>query len=204
MKFVDEAYIDISAGDGGAGCVSFRHEKYKEFGGPNGGDGGRGGHVFAVADINLNTLVDFRFARRYDARRGEHGMGSDMFGAAGEDITLKMPVGTIISDAETGEVLFELLVPGEVITIAKGGDGGDGCMAMRREFRIEFGGPSGGNGGHGGSVYLECDSSLNTLSLLRRRVHHRGKDGTNGKGDSRHGQKGRDSVVYVPPGTIVR
>ena len=87
---------------------------------------------------------------------------------------------------------------------AKGGDGGDGCMAMRREFRLEFGGPSGGNGGHGGSVYLECDSSLNTLSLLRRRVHHRGKDGTNGKGDSRHGQKGRDSVVYVPPGTIVR
>ena len=87
---------------------------------------------------------------------------------------------------------------------AKGGDGGDGCMAMRREFRIEFGGPSGGNGGAGGSVYLECDSSLNTLSLLRRRVHHRGKDGTNGKGDSRHGYRGKDNVVYVPPGTIVR
>jgi GTP-binding protein len=102
MKFVDEAYIDISAGDGGAGCVSFRHEKYKEFGGPNGGDGGRGGHVFAVADPNLNTLVDYRFSRRHDAKRGEHGMGSDMFGAAGDDITLKMPVGTIISDAETG------------------------------------------------------------------------------------------------------
>ncbi|MCX8521255.1 MAG: GTPase ObgE, partial [Rhodoferax sp.] len=126
-----EAYIDISAGDGGAGCVSFRHEKYKEFGGPNGGDGGRGGHVFAVADSNLNTLVDYRFARRYDARRGEHGMGSDMFGAAGEDITLKMPVGIIISDAETGEVLFELLVPGEVITIAKGGDGGFGNLRFK-------------------------------------------------------------------------
>lgn len=131
MKFVDEAYIDISAGDGGAGCVSFRHEKYKEFGGPNGGDGGRGGHVFAVADPNLNTLVDFRFARRYDAKRGEHGMGSDMFGAAGDDITLKMPVGTIITDAETGEVLFELLVPGEVITIAKGGDGGFGNLRFK-------------------------------------------------------------------------
>ncbi len=131
MKFVDEAYIDISAGDGGAGCVSFRHEKYKEFGGPNGGDGGRGGHVFAVADINLNTLVDFRFSRRHDAKRGEHGMGSDMFGAAGADITLKMPVGTIISDAETGEVLFELLVPGELITIAKGGDGGFGNMRFK-------------------------------------------------------------------------
>jgi GTP-binding protein len=124
MKFVDEAYIDVAAGDGGAGCVSFRHEKYKEFGGPNGGDGGRGGHVFAVADPNLNTLVDFRYARRHQARNGQHGMGSDMFGAAGDDITLKMPVGTIITDAETGEVLYELLKPGEVITIAKGGDGG--------------------------------------------------------------------------------
>ncbi|MBK6293557.1 MAG: GTPase ObgE [Rhodoferax sp.] len=131
MKFVDEAYIDISAGDGGAGCVSFRHEKYKEFGGPNGGDGGRGGHVFAVADPNLNTLVDYRFSRRHDAKRGEHGMGSDMFGAAGADITLKMPVGTIITDAETGEVLYELLQPGEVITIAKGGDGGFGNLRFK-------------------------------------------------------------------------
>ena len=131
MKFVDEAFIDVSAGDGGAGCVSFRHEKYKEFGGPNGGDGGRGGHVFAVADPNLNTLVDYRFSRRHDAKRGEHGMGSDMFGAAGDDITLKMPVGTIISDVDSGEVLFELLKPGEVITIAKGGDGGFGNMRFK-------------------------------------------------------------------------
>jgi len=131
MKFVDEAFIDVAAGDGGNGCVSFRHEKYKEFGGPNGGDGGRGGHVFAVADSNLNTLVDFRYSRRHDAKRGQHGMGSDMFGAAGDDVTLKMPVGTIISDAETGEVLFELLTPGEVITIAKGGDGGFGNMRFK-------------------------------------------------------------------------
>ena len=131
MKFVDEAYIDIAAGDGGNGCDSFRHEKYKEFGGPNGGDGGRGGHVFAVADSNLNTLVDFRYARRYEAKRGQHGMGSDMFGAAGDDIVLKMPVGTIITDAETGDVLFELLVPGEVITIAKGGDGGFGNLRFK-------------------------------------------------------------------------
>jgi len=131
MKFVDEAFIDVAAGDGGNGCVSFRHEKYKEFGGPNGGDGGRGGHVFAVADSNLNTLVDFRYSRRHDAKRGQHGMGSDMFGAAGEDVTLKMPVGTIISDVETGEVLFELLTPGEVIIIAKGGDGGFGNMRFK-------------------------------------------------------------------------
>lgn len=131
MKFVDEAFIDIVAGDGGAGCVSFRHEKYKEFGGPNGGDGGRGGHVFAVADPSLNTLVDFRFSRRHEARRGQHGMGSDMFGAAGDDITLRMPVGTIISDAETGAVLYELLKPGEQIMIAKGGDGGFGNMRFK-------------------------------------------------------------------------
>lgn len=131
MKFVDEAYIDIVAGDGGNGCVSFRHEKYKEFGGPNGGDGGRGGHVFAVADPNLNTLVDFRFSRRHEAKRGQHGMGSDMFGAMGDDVTLKMPVGTIITDAETGEVLYELLQPGEVLMIAKGGDGGFGNMRFK-------------------------------------------------------------------------
>ncbi|MDR6886899.1 MULTISPECIES: Obg family GTPase CgtA [Variovorax] len=131
MKFVDEAFIDIAAGDGGNGCVSFRHEKYKEFGGPNGGDGGRGGHVYAVADSNLNTLVDFRYSRRHEAKRGEHGMGSDMFGAAGDDIILKMPVGTIISDAETGEVLYELLKEGEVVTIAKGGDGGFGNMRFK-------------------------------------------------------------------------
>jgi len=131
MKFVDEAFIDIAAGDGGNGCVSFRHEKYKEFGGPNGGDGGRGGHVYAVADPSLNTLVDYRFSRRHEARRGEHGMGSDMFGAAGSDITLKMPVGTIISDAETGEVLHEMLTPGETIVLAKGGDGGFGNMRFK-------------------------------------------------------------------------
>jgi GTPase len=127
-KFVDEATIDVAAGDGGNGCASFRHEKYKEFGGPDGGDGGRGGHVLALADASLNTLVDFRYTRRFEAQRGEHGKGSDMFGVKGEDIVLKMPVGTIIADAETGEVLFELLQPGELIVIAKGGDGGFGNM----------------------------------------------------------------------------
>ena len=128
MKFVDEATIDVAAGDGGNGCASFRHEKYKEFGGPDGGDGGRGGHVFALADASLNTLVDFRYTRRFEAQRGEHGKGSDMFGVKGDDIVLKMPVGTIISDAETGEVICELLKPGEQVMIAKGGDGGFGNM----------------------------------------------------------------------------
>ena len=131
MKFVDEAFIDIAAGDGGNGCASFRHEKYKEFGGPDGGDGGRGGHVYALTDPNLNTLVDYRYSRRHEAKRGQHGMGSDMFGAAGDDIVLKMPVGTLITDAETGELLYELLTPGEKVLIAKGGDGGYGNLRFK-------------------------------------------------------------------------
>jgi GTPase len=131
MKFVDEAYIEVAAGDGGNGCASFRHEKYKEFGGPDGGDGGRGGHVYALADDSLNTLVDFRYSRKYDAQRGEHGKGSDMFGAKGDDITLKMPVGTIIRNAETGEVMYELLQNGQQILLAKGGDGGFGNLRFK-------------------------------------------------------------------------
>ena len=131
MKFVDEATIEIVAGDGGNGAASFRHEKYKEFGGPDGGDGGRGGYVYGVADPNLNTLIDYRYTRRYEAGRGENGMGSDMFGAAGKDITLRFPVGTIIADQATGEVLHELLVPGERIVLAKGGDGGLGNLRFK-------------------------------------------------------------------------
>jgi len=128
MKFVDEATIDVAAGNGGAGCMSFRREKFIPFGGPNGGDGGRGGSIYAVADVNLNTLIDYRYARRHEARNGEAGRGSDQFGAAGDDIVLRMPVGTIISDAETGERLFELLVPGEKVLVCKGGDGGFGNL----------------------------------------------------------------------------
>lgn len=131
MKFVDEAMIEIAAGDGGNGAASFRHEKFKEFGGPDGGDGGRGGHVYAVADPNLNTLIDYRYARRHEAGRGENGMGSDMFGAAGADVTLRFPVGTIIAEQHTGTVLHELLTPGERIILAKGGDGGLGNLRFK-------------------------------------------------------------------------
>ncbi|MEI6025869.1 MAG: GTPase ObgE [Betaproteobacteria bacterium] len=131
MKFVDEATIDIAAGHGGAGCVSFRREKFIPFGGPNGGDGGRGGSVWAVADVNLNTLIDFRYTRRFEARNGEAGRGSDQFGAAGEDILLRVPVGTIFNDAETGERLCELLEPGERVLLTKGGDGGFGNLHFK-------------------------------------------------------------------------
>ncbi|MFM8509684.1 MAG: GTPase ObgE, partial [Betaproteobacteria bacterium] len=121
MKFVDEATIDVAAGNGGAGCVSFRREKFIPFGGPDGGNGGRGGSVWAVGDRNLNTLIDYRYARRHEAKNGEPGRGSDQFGAAAEDIVLLMPVGTILRDAETEEVVAELLVPGEPVLVCKGG-----------------------------------------------------------------------------------
>ncbi|WP_425261697.1 Obg family GTPase CgtA [Rubrivivax sp. RP6-9] len=131
MKFVDEATIDIAAGNGGAGCVSFRREKFIPFGGPNGGDGGRGGSVYAMADRNINTLIDYRYARRHEAKNGEPGRGSDQFGAAADDIVLRMPVGTIVSDAETGEVLVELLEHEVKVLLAKGGDGGFGNLHFK-------------------------------------------------------------------------
>ncbi len=131
MKFFDEALIDISAGSGGAGCVSFRREKFIPFGGPNGGDGGRGGSVWAVADLNINTLIDYRYTRRFDAKNGEAGRGSDQFGAAGADVEMRMPVGTIISNAETGGVMVELLEHGQRALLAKGGDGGFGNLHFK-------------------------------------------------------------------------
>ena len=131
MKFVDEATIDVAGGDGGAGCASFRREKFIPFGGPNGGDGGRGGSIHAVADVNLNTLIDYRYARRHEARNGEAGRGSDQFGAAGEDIVLRMPVGTILTDTDSGEVVAELLIPGAKLRICKGGDGGFGNLHFK-------------------------------------------------------------------------
>lgn len=131
MKFVDEAVIDVAAGHGGAGCVSFRREKFIPFGGPNGGDGGRGGSVWAVADRNINTLIDYRYARRHEARNGEPGRGTDQFGAAADDIVLRMPVGTIVADAQTGERIAELLEHDQKVLLAKGGDGGFGNLHFK-------------------------------------------------------------------------
>ena len=131
MKFVDEATIDVAAGNGGSGCISFRREKFIPFGGPNGGDGGRGGHVYVEADRNINTLIDYRYKRRFEARNGEQGRGADQFGAAGEDVTLRLPVGTIIRNAETDEVMIELLEHGEKRMLAKGGDGGFGNLHFK-------------------------------------------------------------------------
>ncbi|MGC9457479.1 MAG: Obg family GTPase CgtA [Halothiobacillaceae bacterium] len=121
MKFVDEATIKVKAGDGGNGVVSFRREKYVPFGGPDGGDGGDGGDVFLVGDNNLNTLADFRFQRFYEARRGQNGMGRNMTGARGEDLRVHVPLGTVVHDVDTGEVIGEVLDVETPLMVAKGG-----------------------------------------------------------------------------------
>ena len=124
--FVDEVEIQVKAGDGGSGCVSFRREKFVPRGGPNGGDGGRGGSVIIEADENLGTLLDFRYRRHYTASRGGHGEGSDRHGASGEDRVLRVPVGTTVRDRETGLVLGDLTHHGQRLDIARGGRGGRG------------------------------------------------------------------------------
>lgn len=131
MKFVDEARIEVIAGKGGNGSASFRREKFIPKGGPDGGDGGRGGSIFAVADRNINTLIDFRYARLHRAKNGENGRGSDQYGAAADDITLRVPVGTVIYDDETGEQLFDLDRHGEQVTLAAGGQGGLGNIHFK-------------------------------------------------------------------------
>ncbi|MEW6998245.1 Obg family GTPase CgtA [Colwelliaceae bacterium BS250] len=121
MKFVDEVEIRVEAGDGGSGCMSFRKEKYIEFGGPNGGDGGDGGDVYLVADENLNTLIDYRFERFHNAQRGENGRSRDCTGRGGEDRMLKVPVGTRVLDVDTGEQLGDLTKHEQKLMVAKGG-----------------------------------------------------------------------------------
>lgn len=131
MKFIDEAKIEVIAGNGGNGAVSFRREKYVPMGGPDGGDGGRGGSVFALADENINTLVEYRFVKRYQAKNGEKGHGSDRYGKGADDIELRMPVGTQIHDADSGELLADLTCHGQKICLAKGGRGGMGNIHFK-------------------------------------------------------------------------
>ncbi|MFO1351514.1 MAG: GTPase ObgE [Gammaproteobacteria bacterium] len=126
MKFVDEAVIRAEAGKGGDGGVSFRREKFVPFGGPDGGDGGDGGSIYLIADANLNTLVDYRYDRAFRAQRGQQGMGANCTGKSGEDLLIKVPVGTIASDADTGEVIGEMLKAGQTLLVAKGGVHGIG------------------------------------------------------------------------------
>lgn len=131
MKLVDEADILVKAGDGGNGCVSFRREKFIPFGGPDGGDGGNGGSIWLVADENLNTLVDFRHQRTFRAQRGENGMGSQMYGKGGEDMEIRVPVGTVITNLSTEEIIGDLVRHGQRLKVAQGGRGGLGNMHFK-------------------------------------------------------------------------
>lgn len=131
MKFIDEATIDIVAGDGGNGACSFRRAKFEPNGGPDGGDGGRGGHIYAVADRNLNTLIDYRYSRRHEAKRGENGRGADQYGHAAADVMLRMPVGTLMFNAETGDLIADLTEHDVPVLVAKGGDGGLGNLHFK-------------------------------------------------------------------------
>jgi GTPase len=131
MKFFDEAKIEVIAGDGGNGVASFRREKFIPRGGPDGGDGGRGGSIWAVADRNLNTLIDYRYTRIFRAQRGENGRGADCYGKAGDDMEMRVPVGTVFTDIGTGEVICDLDTDGKRALIAKGGDGGLGNLHFK-------------------------------------------------------------------------
>ncbi len=131
MKFIDEALIEVHAGNGGDGMASFRREKFIPRGGPDGGDGGRGGSIHAIADCNINTLIDYRYARIHRAKNGDKGQGSDCYGRGADDIELRMPVGTVITDAETGELIADLSRHGQLDMIARGGKGGIGNLHFK-------------------------------------------------------------------------
>ena len=126
MKFVDQVLIEARSGDGGRGCVSFRREKFVEMGGPDGGDGGRGGDIYFIVDPSLTTLLDFRYQRHHRAKNGMPGLGKDMHGKSGDDLYLNVPQGTLIYDDETGEQLLDLMETGAQVLFLKGGIGGRG------------------------------------------------------------------------------
>ena len=156
MKFIDEARIEVIAGDGGNGVASFCREKFRPFGGPDGGDGGKGGSIIAVADRNINTLVDFRYAKLHKARDGENGRGADCYGKGADDVFLRMPVGTLIVDRNTDEEIADLTEHGQEVVLVRGGEGGwgnihfksstnraprqrsDGKEGERRELKLEL------------------------------------------------------------------
>jgi GTPase len=131
MKFIDEATIKLFAGDGGNGVATFRREKYEPMGGPSGGDGGHGGSIYLEADRNINTLVDYRYTRTFRAQRGENGRGSDCYGAGGEDMVLRVPVGTVVTNKGTGDFLVDLSEHGSRALLAKGGKGGLGNIHFK-------------------------------------------------------------------------
>ena len=155
MKFFDEARIEVFAGDGGNGAATFRREKFIPKGGPSGGDGGRGGSVYAVADRNINTLIDYRYTRSFRAQRGENGGSRDCYGKGGDDITLRFPVGTVIRRLETDELIADLDEDGKKILIARGGRGGLGNIHFKSSINRAPRKKTMGQEGEQLSLYLE-------------------------------------------------
>jgi GTP-binding protein len=145
--FIDECVIKVLAGDGGRGCISFRREKYEPWGGPNGGDGGRGGDVILVGDENTNNLIDYKFKPHWKAERGEHGQGSDQHGSDGKHCILRVPLGTVVTDEATGKIVAEVITEGETIVLCKGGNGGWGNTHFKTSTNRA---PKRSNPGHDG------------------------------------------------------
>jgi len=145
--FVDECVIKVQAGDGGRGCISFRREKYEPWGGPNGGDGGRGGDVILLGNDDTNNLIDFKYKPHWKAERGEHGMGADQHGSDGKHCVLKVPLGTVVTDEDTGKIVAEVITDGESIVLCKGGNGGWGNTHFKSSTNRA---PKRSNPGHDG------------------------------------------------------
>ena len=158
MKFVDAAKIYVKAGNGGNGCMSFRREKYVPKGGPDGGDGGRGGHVYLKANSQMATLLDFRYRKHYEAGRGAHGQGSKKDGKTGKDIVVPVPCGTVVKSAGSGKLIADLVEDGETLLVAEGGRGGKGnphfATATRQAPRYAE------PGGQGERVEIELELKL--------------------------------------------
>jgi len=155
MKFIDEATIRVYAGDGGNGIASFRREKFEPMGGPNGGDGGRGGSIYFESDENINTLIDFRFVKNYRAKRGENGRSAECYGAKGDDLVLKVPVGTVISEKQTGAIIADLNQHNKRCLVAKGGKGGLGNVHFKSSINRAPRQCTNGEPGEEFELYLE-------------------------------------------------
>ncbi|HEY0945695.1 MAG TPA: GTPase ObgE [Opitutaceae bacterium] len=163
--FIDECVIKVAAGDGGRGCVSFRREKYEPWGGPNGGDGGKGGDVVLVGDDDTNNLVDYKYKPHWKAERGEHGLGKDCHGREGKPALLKMPLGTVVIDEATGKVVAEVVEDGQQIVLCKGGNGGWGNTHFKTATNRA---PKRANPGHPGEhgVYRLVLKSIADIGLV--------------------------------------
>ena len=155
MKFIDEATIRVYAGDGGNGIASFRREKFEPMGGPNGGDGGRGGSIYFESDENINTLIDFRFVKNYRAKRGENGRSAECYGAKGDDLVLKVPIGTVISEKQTGAIIADLNQHNKRCLVAKGGKGGLGNVHFKSSINRAPRQCTNGEPGEEFELYLE-------------------------------------------------